>query len=371
MANYKLPDLRYQTIKRNKDELIKHLKSFELDLKFSVGLWYFTPSGNRFHEPIVEQKSVEERIQMAYKLVDLGVSGLEAHYPAEINWNNIDLYKDLMKSTGLKVVGLAFSHFYEKKFEFGALSNPNPKIRKEAIEIAIGGLKLVKEIGANCAISWPGMDGYIYDLGTIYPWMWEFYDTSIAKAMDEVPGVRVALEPKPYEPAINNIFRTTAEGILASLRIQKLLTNPENKKLMSEGHQLFGLNPEIGHVRMGYENLAAAYSLVGMYGMLAHSHWNSQPLGNYDQDLNVGVVDVQQTYALLYALKMIGYREYIGIDINPEHMLSFKAIELNIKVIKKLKEKIENLPHEDIIECYLNPENNRGRLEEIMLKYLL
>jgi len=368
---YKLPDLRYQAIKRNKDELIKHLKSFKLDLKFSVGIWYFTPGGNRFHEPIVEPKTVEERIEMAYKLADIGVSGLEAHYPAEINWDNIDLYKDLMKATGIRVIGVPFSHFYERKFEFGALSNPNEKVRNEAIEIAIGGLKLVKEIGANCAISWPGMDGYTYDLGTIYPWMWNYYDTSIAKAMDEVPGVRVALEPKPYEPAINNIFRTTAEGILAAQRIQNLLKNPINRGLIDDGHQLFGLNPEIGHVRMGYENLGAAYALVGMYGMLAHSHWNSQPLGNYDQDLNVGVVEIQQTYALLYVLKMMGYKEFIGIDINPEHMPALKAIEINIKVIKKLAEKIEKLPHEEIIDCYLEPENNRGKLEEIMLEYLL
>ncbi|MHA1821040.1 MAG: xylose isomerase, partial [Promethearchaeota archaeon] len=250
-------------------------------------------------------------------------------------------------------------------------SNPIKEVRDEAVKIAIEGLKLVKEIGANCAISWPGMDGYMYDLGTIYPWMWNFYDESVSKALDEVPGTRIALEPKPYEPAINNIFRTTAEGILAGLRIENKLKAPENQKLLKEGHHLFGLNPEIGHVRMGYENLGAAYSLVGMYGMLAHTHWNSQPLGNYDQDLNVGVVEPRQTYAMLYSLKMMGYKEYFGIDINPEHMPSKKAIELNIKAITKMNEKIEGLPHDEIIECYLDPANNRGRLEDILIENLL
>lgn len=367
---YKLPDLRYQTKFRNRDELIKHMNSFNLEPKISVGIWYFTPGGNRFHEPVVEQKTVEERIQMAYKLKDIGVTGIEAHYPDEINWDNIDLYKQLEKDTGIRVVGVPFSHFYDKKFEFGALSNPNDEIREDAIKIAVEGLKVVKEIGAGCAISWPGMDGYMYDLGTIFPWMWNFYDEAVAKAMDEVPGVRIALEPKPYEPAINNIFRTTAEGILASQRIQGKLENQENKKLMEQGHQLFGLNPEIGHVRMGYENLGAAYSLVGSYGMLAHTHWNSQPLGNYDQDLNVGAVEPLETMALLYALKMMGYNEYFGIDINPEHMPSFKAIEISIKAIKKFNFKVNSLPHEDIIESYLKPDENRGKLEEILLEHL-
>ena len=56
-------------------------------------------------------------------------------------------------------------------------------------------MKCVKEIGASAAISWPGMDGYMYDVGTIYPWMWEYYDEGMAKAMDEVPGVTGRGEP--------------------------------------------------------------------------------------------------------------------------------------------------------------------------------
>ncbi len=368
---YKLPDLRYQTIHRNKEALTKHLETFKLNPKFSVGIWYFSPGGGRFHDRFVPEKDINERIEMARDLAKYGVQGIEAHYPAEINWENIDLYKDLEKDTGIKVVGIPFSHFFDKEFEFGSLSNPYKRVRRKAIEIGIECLKLVKAIGAKCAISWPGMDGYLYELGTIFPWMWHFYDQSVAAIMDEVPGVRIAIEPKPYEPANNNIFRTTAEGILAAQRIQATLTNGQNRDLIQDGHQLVALNPEIGHVRMGFENCGAAYSLVGMYGMLAHTHWNSQPLGNYDQDLNVGVVEPSQAMALLYTLKMMGYTEYFGIDINPEKMPVEKAVEININVISTLNEKIDNLPHAEIIEAYLDPANNRGRMEEILLKYVL
>jgi xylose isomerase len=200
--------------------------------------------------------------------------------------------------------------------------------------------------------------------------MWEYYDNSMAIVMDKVPNMRVALEPKPYEPAINNIFRTTAEGILAAVRIEKKLTNPENVKLLETGHTLFGLNPEFGHVRMGYESAGAAYSLVGMHGRLAHIHLNSQPLGNFDQDLNVGVVDIQQTYAMLFALKMMGYNEFWGIDINPEHMPVQTAIEINIEMIRKMIAKIDKLPNDEVVECYLHPESNRGTLEKILMEYL-
>lgn len=35
------------------------------------------------------------------------------------------------------------------------------------------------------------------------------FEDTVAAAMDEAPGLRVAIEPKPYEPAPNNIYRTT------------------------------------------------------------------------------------------------------------------------------------------------------------------
>lgn len=365
-----LIDLRYQAIQRDPKGMIKHLQTFRLEPKFSVGIWYFSPGGGRFHDRFVPEMTIEERLNHLAEMKDLGITGVEAHFPSEINYENVDLYKNLEKQTGIKVVGIPFSHFYDKQFEFGALSNPNPEIRKNAIKIAIDAMNLAKEIGCPNVISWPGMDGYTYDIGTIYPWMWKYYDESMAAAMDEVPGIRVALEPKPYEPAINNIFRTTAEGILAAERIEKLLRNEQNKQLLEEGHALFGLNPEFGHVRMGYESAGAAYSLVGISGRLAHTHWNSQPLGNYDQDLNVGVVDIQQSFAMLYSLKMMGYKEYFGIDINPEHMPVKTALEINIKMIRKLSDKIDHLPHHRIVECYLHPEKNRGELEKILMNSL-
>jgi len=361
-----LVDLRYQKERRNKEELLKHLREFELDLKFSVGIWYFTPSGGRFHENYVEPKSIPEKIKMAYDMAKFGVKGIEAHYPVEVNEDNLHLYKKLEKDTGIRLV-LAGAHiFYEKMYEFGSLSNPKREIRKNARNTLIGTLKLVKEAGADMAVIWPGIDGYTYSLGTVFYQMWDWFEEEVAQAMDEVPGVRVAIEPKPYEPIPNNIYRTTSDGIIAAQGIEAKLSSPENKKLLEEGHTLVGLNPEMGHIRMGFEDLPYALSRVAREGRLAHTHWNSQPLGNYDQDLNVGVVGWEQTEAALYALKLIGYRGYFGIDINPERIPIQKAIEINTKVLNIMNERINQLPHHEILECYFDPENHRGELELIL-----
>jgi xylose isomerase len=364
-----LPDLRYQKAlnSMDADALRAHLASFRLEPRFSVGIWYFTPGGGRFHAPYVEPSSLEARLETAARLAPLGVTGLEAHYPNEVNRENLHLYRELERSAGIRLVTVAFAHFFDREFEFGSLSSPYEKVRRKALDVAVEGLELVRDVGASCAISWPGIDGYTYPLGTVFPWMWRTFEETLAAAMDAVPGVRVAIEPKPYEPAPNNIYRTTAEGILAAQRIEARLTHPENRRRLEEGHALVGLNPEIGHVRMGYEDAAAAYALVGMEGRLAHVHLNSQPLGNYDQDLNVGVVEWQQAEAMLYALKMMGYREWFGIDINPERMPVETAVELNIRAVRLMNERIERIPHDRLLACFLDPAAHRGGVESILL----
>jgi xylose isomerase len=366
---YELADLRDQRLARDPEQMLKNLEG-DLELKFSVGIWYFTPGGGRFHERFVPEASVEERIEMAAGMAELGVTGIEAHYPAEVNEENADLYRRLRDEAGVRLVAVPFSHFFDRRFEFGGLSNPDPAVREHAKEIAVGALRLIHDLEAEVAISWPGMDGYRYLHGTPYMAMWDRFESTMAEAMDEVPGVRVAIEPKPYEPVANNIYRTTAEGILAAQRIEARLKHPGNRRLLEEGQALVGLNPETGHVKMGFEMLPAAFSLVAAEGRLAHTHWNSQPDGNYDQDNNVAVVNPQEAEATLYALWAVGYKGWFGIDINPESIPIEKAVELNIRGLEKMKERVARLPHQRILECHLRPAEHRGELEEILIANL-
>ena len=41
-------DTKHQARRRTPEELIEHLKGFELELKFSAGVWFFFPGGGRF-----------------------------------------------------------------------------------------------------------------------------------------------------------------------------------------------------------------------------------------------------------------------------------------------------------------------------------
>lgn len=363
-----LVDLRPQAIRRGPDALLAHLRSFELDLKFSAGIWFFSPAGSRFHERYGDELGIEQRLDIAARLAAHGLAALEAHYPNEINEDNLDLWKKFTADTGIRLITVIPLLFWDDQFEWGSLSNPLDKPRRLAIQRTRRALKLNRELDTDFAVVWPGIDGYENPFGVDFVALRDRFAAGLAEAMDAAPGVRVAFEPKPYEPRGHILFGTTPEGLLLAHRVEGLLRHDENRRLLAEGHALVGLNPEIGHVLMGYEDLAYAYSWPLSEGRLAHTHCNSQPLGNYDQDLSVGVVSPEQLEALLYTLKMYGYRGYFGIDINPERMPVETALRNSMDAIRAANDRINELDHEAILYAQMNPDKARGWLEAHLIR---
>jgi xylose isomerase len=359
-------DIRAQALRLPAEKLLERLRR-PFEPRFSAGIWFFGGGSSRFHFPYKDELSIEERLNIAGELADYGLKAVEAHYPWEINEDNIDLYRDLEKRRGVKVsvVGGIGGDFRQRDAQFGTISSPIKKVRDKYFEATVRGLELARELEA-VAVCWPGIDGYTYPLGTLFYDMWDRFESAMAEAMDRVPGVRVALEPKPYEPAINNIYRNTSDGILAAKDIESRLRNPKNLDLLGEGHALVGLNPEIGHVRMGFEDVAYAYARVLREGRLAHVHVNSQPLGNFDQDLNAGVVGLETVEALIFVLRLYGYTEYLGIDINPERMPVQVALANNFNAIHLANGIVDNLDHEAVLEHYFNPHERRGDIENLL-----
>lgn len=361
-------DLRNQATRRSPDELVHHLDRFELDLKFSAGIWFFSPSDSRFHDKYKPDLDLKRRFEIAASLVSYGLSALEAHYPNEVNEDNIGQWLQFSRDTGIRLMTVIPLLFYDADFEFGSLSNPQPEARRKAIERTRRSLALAKEIDADFSVVWPGIDGYENPFGIDLAAMRQRFAEGLAEAMDAVPGVRIAFEPKPYEPRGRILYGLTPEGVLLGHQVESMLEAPENRALLAEGHNLMCMNPEIGHLMMGFEDLPYALSWPLSEGRLAHTHWNSQPLGNYDQDLNVGVISPEQMEAGLYTLKMHGYRGYFGIDVNPERMPVDVALKNSIDALRAANDRINAMDHGAIVEATMAPERHRGWLEAYLIR---
>ena len=363
-----LADLRPQATRRDPQQMLRHLRSFELDLKFTAGIWFFSPPGGRFHDRYGTPRDLSERLEIAAGLADYGLTGLEAHYPNEISEDNLDLWQKFTADTGIRLVTVIPLLFWDEQFEWGSLSNPLNAPRAAAIERTKRALALNNQLDTDFAVVWPGIDGYENPFGVDFAGMRDRFADGLAEAMDANPGVRIAFEPKPYEPRGRILYGTTPEGILLGHNVERRLSNTENRRLLDDGHTLVCMNPEIGHVLMGFEDLPYAFSWPLSEGRLAHTHCNSQPLGNYDQDLNVGVVAPEQLEAMLYTLKMYGYRGYFGIDINPERMPVDTALKINMDAIRAANDRINDLDHEAIIHAQMNPDKARGWLEAYLIR---
>jgi xylose isomerase len=363
-----LLDIRKQSERRNATELLLHMQRFHLDLKFSVGVWYLSPGGGRFHDRYRPPLTIPERLEMIAGLKEHGVVGIEAHYPNEVNEENIHLYLEHEKATGQRLITIIPNLFYDKEFEFGSLSNPIRGVRRMAIDRLIKTLRLNREAKTDFAVIWPGIDGYENPFGlNFFAWRDRFADALI-EALDTVPGARVAIEPKPYEPRGRLFLATISDALIMCTRVENSLRSEDNLKLQRDGHSLVCMNPEVGHVLMGYEDLADSFSKILEQGRLAHTHWNSQPLGNYDQDLNCGVVSPEQMEAGLYTLKMYAYNGHFGIDINPERIPTVRAIQNSIDAIRVANDRIESMDHEHILSCVASPEIDRGWIEAYLIR---
>lgn len=348
--------------------MLDHLNNFELDLKFTAGIWFFSPMGSRFHAKYRPELSLEQRFEIAAELAPYGLHGIEAHYPNEINEENLHLWQEMEADTGLKLVTVIPLLFYDAEFEFGSLSSPIGPARRRAIDRLKRSLELNKELDTDFAVVWPGIDGFENTFGIDHAEMRRRFADGMVEAMDSVPGVRIAFEPKPYEPRGHIVYSTTPEGVLLGKEVESKLTDEENRNLLDNGHALVCMNPEIGHALMALEDLAYAYSWPLQEGRLAHTHWNSQPLGNYDQDLNVGVISPEQTESLLYTLKMHGYEGYFGIDLNPERMPVADALKISMDAIRAANDRINEIDHEKVLWAVANPDRARGWIEAYLIR---
>jgi xylose isomerase len=344
-----------------------------MPLRFSAGIWYFSPPASRFHARYQPEIDIEARLEIAGRLAASatrgeGLVGLEAHYPNEINHENLDLWRDFCRQSGMRILSVIPLLFWDREFEFGSLSNPLEGPRRLAIRRTVEALALNRELATDFAIIWPGIDGEENTFAADFAAARDRFADGLAEAMDAVPGVRIAFEPKPYEPRGRILFGTTAEGMLLGPMVEARVRHSANRALLEQGHRLLCLNPEVGHAIMGGEDLAMAYSWPLGEGRLAHTHWNSQPMGNYDQDLPVGTISPEQLDALIYTLRLHGYREHFGIDINPERMPVETALRISMDALRAANDRVEHLDHEAILFARGHPDRSRGWLEGHLLR---
>ena len=303
------------------------------DLKICMGIWGNTNLVDRFNvEGFGEFVPVLDRIRQCGEIE--GISGFELHVPTEINASNANDIAKIMSDHDLQMVQLCGHTWTEKQYKHGALGDADDKIRSNAIARVKEALDMGAQFDVPISVLWPATDGNDFPMQRSYLDLYERYVDSVQQILQYLHHndykTKVCIEPKPFEPRSHIMMGTTAQA----LTIVNEINDPN-----------FGINLDIGHALIAFENVEDSVSLVLRYDKLYHTHFNDNDM-QCDADLPPGTVNFIRLVSFMYALDEAGYDDWYGLDLFPYRddpaefiRMSRDNLRLAKRVVKLMNEK--------------------------------
>ena len=293
-------------------------------MKTSLGIWAFGPMVTRFVPTGYQPEHVEPvHEKVARAVAGLGdlMDGYEFHYPQELSPDNL---ADVQAALGdHDIYCIASGMHLDPLFGRGGLVNPDPGIRREALERTVAGAHFAGELGAHYII-WPGIEGYNYPFQTPYADSWKWLIEGMGKAAEACAehGVKLFLEHKNSEPAMKIMMRNIG------------MTLHVIHKLRAEGIDNVQVNMDWQHLIMNGEHLPEYAALLDAEGLLGHQHANSG-WGTFDDDNMVGATAFMETLELALEFRRCGYgrgddSRRLGFDLFPYTEDQVKAVERSV-----------------------------------------
>jgi xylose isomerase len=280
-------------------------------MKTSLGIWAFGPMITRFvpggYQPEHAGETTVERVRRAVDGLGDLIDGYEFHYPHELSEDNLDAVREALGPEH-DIYCLAGGLHLDPRFGRGGLTNPDPKLRGEALRIAVDAADLAGRLGVPLIV-WPGIEGYNYPFQTPYAESWSWFIDGIAAVAEKLEerDSLLFLEHKNSEPAMKIFMRNIG------------MTLHVIHTLRARGLTNIKVNMDWQHLIMNGENLAEYAALLATDGLLGHQHANSG-WGTFDDDNMVGATAFMETLELAVELRRAGYGdngERLGFDLYP------------------------------------------------------
>jgi xylose isomerase len=258
-----------------------------------------------------------------------GLNAVDLNYPDHLDGVEITELKLRMKDLGLSINGLAMRYYSEPGFKLGAFTNPDPKLRRTAIDQTKRGIDQMLELDASLMTLWMGQDGFDYSFQADYAQLWDWTLEAMAEVADHSKTTEISIEYKPNEPRSFSLMPDIGTTLLA---ISEL------------GRSNVGVTLDFAHVLYADEMPAYAAALASRNKKLFGVHLNDG-YGKRDDGLMVGTVHTVQTIELLYILESIKYDRAIYFDTFPDITGMDPVAECteNIKTVEAMRDQVERL----------------------------
>jgi len=231
-----------------------------------------------------------------------GLNAVDLNFPDHYDGVSTQELQSTLGDLGLSINGFAMRYYSDPGFKLGAFTNPDPKLRRLAIDQTKRGIDQMVELGGSLMTLWMGQDGFDYSFQVDYAQLWDLTLEAMAEVADHNKGCEISIEYKPNEPRSFSLMPDIGTTLLAINHI---------------GRKNVGVTLDFAHVLYADEMPAYAAALAARSSKLFGVHLNDG-YGKRDDGLMVGTVHPVQTIELLYVLDTIKYDRAIYFDTFPD-----------------------------------------------------
>lgn len=248
-----------------------------------------------------------------------GLTCIDFNYPQHFHsWTSQEA-KTALDDNGL--VAGAVCLRYPSKFARGAMNHPDPKLRREAIDLTKNAAQVAIDLGCSEVVVWSAFDGYDYPFQVNYDDNWDQLISAFRECCDAFPVIRFSLE---YKPTDENTRFFTVPTTGAAL----LLVNQVDRAN-------FGLTLDVGHMLMAGENPGQSIAMVARSGKLFGIQLNDGFTRLAAEDgLMFGSVHPSVALEIMYQLRRANFDGHLYFDTFPQRTDPIQEAEYNIRRVK-------------------------------------
>jgi xylose isomerase len=308
------------------------------DMKTATRINSFLPKFNHDLERVFEE------------FQRIGLSHVDLNYPEHTTNFSATEMKALLTKHHLQANGVALR--FREDFINGELGNADSQISQKAVALCREAADYCREINGEVVTIWLGFDGFDYSFQIDYVKVWEQIKNCFIEVADYAPDLKISIEYKPFQPR--------AYAFVDSLGIAMTM--------MSEtGRENIGITLDYCHMLMKHENPAYGANILGSRNKLFGIHLNDG-YGLNDDGLMIGTSSLIKTFEFLYYAKLHQYDHAIYFDTFPVIEDPVAECECNLKMIRRIDEKIDEIGMEKI--GMIIASNSGVKVSELVLEIL-